>query len=152
MGKSIKEEIQQQSFRNNQQMVQVNIIFTSGWLQNRHLQIFKRYGMSYQQYNVLRILKGSYPHELSLGQIKSKMLDRMSDTSRIVERLFKAGYLNRTKDNNDRRVAKITISDKGLRLLKDMQKEERNLDQVTTQLEDHEAEMLSNLLDKLRGE
>lgn len=150
MGKSIKEEIQQKQFRNVHQMVQLNIVFTSGWLQNKHLNILKPYGLSHQQYNVLRILKGSYPETLNLGQVKAKMLDRMSDTSRIVDRLVKSGLVSRSIDSKDRRIAKIKITDKGIKLLKEMAKEELNLDNLAGHLSEDEAFHLSELLDKLR--
>jgi len=150
MSKTIHEEIEQQKFRNHHQMVQLNILFTAGWIQNKHLQILKKYGLSHQQYNVLRILKGSFPKTLNLGQIKAKMLDRMSDTSRVVNRLFAVGLLTRTTDNKDRRVLKIKISEKGLGLLKEMEKEEINLDSITGQITAEEAIQLSQLLDKVR--
>ncbi|MBK9319443.1 MAG: MarR family transcriptional regulator [Bacteroidetes bacterium] len=151
MSKTINEEIQQQKFRNHHQLIQLNILFTAGWIQNKHLQILKQYGLSHQQYNVLRILKGTYPQTLNLGQIKAKMLDRMSDTSRVVNRLFTIGLLSRTTDSKDRRVAKIKISDKGLKLLKEMEKEETHLDSITNQITREEAMELSQLLDKLRN-
>ncbi|MBL7924169.1 MAG: MarR family transcriptional regulator [Bacteroidia bacterium] len=150
MSPSIKEELQQKSFRNPHQQVQVNILFTSGWIESRHLQIFKKFGISHQQYNVLRILKGSHPNSLNLGQIKSRMLDRMSDTSRIVERLRTSGYLKRLTSPDDRRVAKIMITEKGLQLLAKMANEEKVLDGISHGLTDDEAKQLSELLDKLR--
>ena len=79
------------------------------------------------------------------------MLDRMSDTSRVVNRLFTIGLLSRTTDSKDRRVAKIKISDKGLKLLKEMEKEETHLDSITNQISREEALELSQLLDKLRN-
>ena len=79
------------------------------------------------------------------------MLDRMSDTSRVVNRLFTIGLLSRTTDSKDRRVAKIKISDKGLKLLKEIEKEETHLDSITNQISREEALELSQLLDKLRN-
>ena len=151
MHKPIQEVIQQRKFRNVHQEVQVNIIYTSGWIMDIHQKIFKRYGLSNQQYNVLRILRGSLPEALSLGMIKSRMLDRMSDTSRIVERLRKSGYIKRTTNSEDRRVAKITISEKGLQLLEQMQAEEAALDQVSSELTAEEATQLNFLLNKIRS-
>lgn len=150
MGKKIHEEIQQKAFRNHQQEVQLNIIFTSAWLQSKHAAIFKKYSLSSQQYNVLRILRGALPEEVSLGTIKSRMVDRMSDTSRIVERLHKTGLIKRTTDQTDRRISKITISEKGLMLLSEVDKEESTLDSLTSNLTNEEATTLSNLLNKMR--
>jgi DNA-binding MarR family transcriptional regulator len=150
MGKKIHEEIQQKSFRNHHQEVQLNIIFTATWLQSKHAEIFKKHGLSAQQYNVLRILRGSHPEELSLGSIKSRMVDRMSDTSRIVDRLHKTGLVKRVTDLSDRRVAKIAITEKGLKLLSDMDKEEIALDGITENISFEDASILSELLNKLR--
>jgi DNA-binding MarR family transcriptional regulator len=151
MSPLIKEELKQSNFRNPHQQVQVNIIYTSGWIQSEHMQIFKQYGLSHQQYNVLRILKGSYPEALSLGSIKSRMLDRMSDTSRVVERLRKTGLLKRNVAANDRRVARIIITEKGLKLLDEMKSKEAEMDKMTGNLSNEEAELLSSLLDKIRS-
>jgi DNA-binding MarR family transcriptional regulator len=150
MSPLITEELNQKQFRNPHQQAQLNIIYTSGWLQNQHMLIFKKYGLSHQQYNVLRILRGALPEALSLGSIKARMLDRMSDTSRIVERLRKSGLLKRAINTTDRRVAKITISSKGLELLESMAAEESNLDSISKALSEEELQQLSSLLDKLR--
>lgn len=152
MSKTINEELHQPKFRNQHQKVQLNILFTAGWIHSKTQQIFKTYGLSHQQYNVLRILKGAFPAVLSLGQIKDRMLDRMSDTSRIVDRLHLAGLLIRSTDVKDRRVANIRISEKGLNLLNEMEKEEANLDHISSQLSVAESEMLNALLDKIRSE
>lgn len=149
MGKIIHEEIQQMSFRNPHREVQLNIIFTATWLQCKHAEIFKKHGLSAQQYNILRILRGSHPKKLSLGSIKSRMLDRMSDTSRIVERLHKTGLVKRVTDLSDRRVAKIAITEKGLKLLSDMDKEESALDGITENISFEDASILIELLNKL---
>ncbi len=151
MHQSIQEVINQRKFRNIHQEVQVNLIFTSGWIMDHHHKIFKKYGLSNQQYNVLRILRGALPDALSLGLIKSRMLDRMSDTSRIVERLRKSGLIKRTTNSTDRRVAKITISEKGLSLLEEMAAEEVNLDIASKGLSEDEAKQLNELLNKLRS-
>lgn len=151
MHQSINEVIQQRKFRNIHQEVQVNLIYTSGWVMDHHQKIFKKFGLSNQQYNVLRILRGSLPDALSLGQIKGRMLDRMSDTSRIVERLRKSGLIKRSTNTTDRRVAKITIAEKGLALLEEMASEEGNLDIASKGLSEEEARQLNELLNKLRS-
>ncbi|MFN8153219.1 MAG: MarR family transcriptional regulator [Bacteroidia bacterium] len=151
MHQPLQEAIHQRKFRNIHQEVQINIIYTSSWIVDIHQKIFKKYGLSSQQYNVLRILRGALPEALSLGLIKSRMLDRMSDTSRIVERLRKSGLIKRTTNSSDRRVAKITISEKGLALLSEMESEEKNMDKVSHALTDEEIAMLNQLLNKMRS-
>lgn len=151
MHQPIQEAINQRKFRNVHQEVQINIIYTSGWIMDHHHKIFKKFGLSNQQYNVLRILRGAMPETLSLGMIKDRMLDRMSDTSRIVERLRKSGLVKRNTNSTDRRVAKISISEKGLALLQEMASEETNMDTVSKGLNESEAIQLNELLNKLRS-
>lgn len=150
MSPTIKDAIQQKKFRNVNHQTQVNIIYTSNWLQSQIAKIFKRYGLSSQQYNVLRILNGSYPKSLNLSQIKSRMLDKMSDTSRVVERLRLSGYLTRAISKEDRRESIITISKKGLKLVEEMKAEETSMDQISNGLTATESAQLCKLLDKFR--
>ncbi len=150
MSPTIKDAIQQKKFRNVNHQTQVNIIYTSNWLQNQISKIFKKYGLSSQQYNVLRILNGSYPNSLNLSQIKSRMLDKMSDTSRVVERLRLSGYLTRVASKEDRRESMITISKKGLKLVEEMKADEPFMDQISNGLTATESAQLCKLLDKFR--
>lgn len=151
MGKTIEEEISQKKFRNSFHKIQLNILFTAGWIESHHLEVFKKYTISPQQYNVLRILRGSNPLPCSIQLIRSRMLDKMSDTSRIVVRLQKIGLVNRATNLKDRRSAQISITQKGLSLLRDMEPEESNFDNLASNLSSDEADQLSLLLDKLRN-
>lgn len=151
MSPTIKDAIKQKRFRNPNHQVQVNLIYTSNWLQAQFSKIFKKYGLSSQQYNVLRILNGSYPESLNLNQIKCRMLDKMSDTSRVVERLRLSGYLTRAISKEDRRESIICISKKGLKLIEEMKVEEAAMDQIANGLTSTEAAQLCKLLDKFRA-
>ncbi|MFN0189026.1 MAG: MarR family winged helix-turn-helix transcriptional regulator [Bacteroidia bacterium] len=150
MPTTIKDAIQQKKFRNVNHQVQVNLIYTSNWLHNQIAKIFKKYGLSSQQYNVLRILNGSHPNALNLSQIKSRMLDKMSDTSRVVERLRLSGYLTRVPSKDDRRESMITITKKGLKLVDEMRADESAMDQISKGLTATESAQLCKLLDKFR--
>lgn len=150
MGKPIEEEIFQKKFRNSFHKIQLNILFTASWIESQHLAVFKKYTISPQQYNVLRILRGSNPLPCSIQIIRSRMLDKMSDTSRIVVRLQKIGLITRTTNLKDRRSAQVSITLKGLTLLRDMDPEESNFDNLASNLSNDEADQLSFLLDKLR--
>ncbi len=150
MPTTIKDAIQQKKFRNVNHQVQVNLIYTSNWLHNQIAKIFKKYGLSSQQYNVLRILNGSHPNALNLSQIKSRMLDKMSDTSRVVERLRLSGYLTRVPSKDDRRESMITITKKGLKLVDEMRADEPAMDQISKGLTATESAQLCKLLDKFR--
>ena len=150
MPTTIKDAIQQKKFRNVNHQAQVNLIYTSNWLQNQIAKIFKKYGLSSQQYNVLRILNGSHPNSLNLSQIKTRMLDKMSDTSRVVERLRLSGYLTRLPSKEDRRESIISITKKGLKLVEEMKVDEASMDQISKGLTATEAAQLCKLLDKFR--
>lgn len=151
MIKTIEEEIQQKKFRNEFHKVQLNLLFSAGWLSIHQGRVFKKFDMSLQQYNILRILKGSLPTPCSLNTIKSRMLDRMSDTSRIIDRLYKNGFIERVVNDKDRRSVNITISEKGLQLIENMESQIQEMDNLSSALSLEEANQLNTLLDKLRS-
>lgn len=126
----------------------VNLIFTSNWLQNEHNRFFKTFGITGQQFNILRILKGQYPKSISGTEIKSRMLDRNSDVSRLLDRLATKNLITRSTCPNDRRASDVLITEEGLALLDQLNKSSK-YNQVLS-LTDEEAEMLSDLLDKAR--
>ena len=117
MAKPIEEEIQSTNFRNVHHKAALNVIVTANWIHYHGLAIFKKYELSAQQYNVLRILRGQFPNPCTLLSIKERMLDKVSDTSRIVERLKQAGLVERVLCESDRRAVDVKISKKGLDLL-----------------------------------
>lgn len=130
--------------------MKINVIYTGSWVESELNKVFKKYGLSLPQYNILRILKGSSPNSLCLHEIKERMLDRMSDTSRIVERLSKAGFLERTTNEADRRSINIKITKKGYDLISSMNTEVDALDDAISVLTEEEAIQLNNLLNKVR--
>lgn len=150
MTKIIEDEIQSDKFRNVHHKVALNIIFTANWIHYHHINLFKKYAITGQQYNVLRILRGQYPTPCTVLLIKERMLDKVSDTSRIVERLRVAGFVERVLCEKDRRAVDVKISKKGLDLLKKMEKEEDSMDALMKNLTNTEAKQLNQLLDKLR--
>jgi hypothetical protein len=83
----IEEEISQPKFRNAMQRAIINVIFTSHWIVDRYQNFFKPYGITLQQFNILRILKGQYPNGISGTTIKARMMDKNSDVSRLLDRL-----------------------------------------------------------------
>ncbi len=150
MAKTIEEEIKQSKFRNSNQRVQLNILFTAGWIFTRHAALFKEHGITNQQYNVLRILRGSQPKACTQLEIRSRMLDRMSDTSRLIDRLEKADLVKREVNVKDRRSSLIHITQKGLVLLTEMEQNDYKLDEITAHLTDEESTTICRLLDKIR--
>lgn len=145
----IDKDIQTQNFRNEFQKVGVNIIFTANWFTERFKQILDIYDITNQQFNILRILRGS-KRPLSTLQIRDRMLDKMSDTSRIVDRLVKKELVEKTICEADKRLVDIRITDKGLALLLELDKRNEDTDSLLKGLNLEEAQQLNHLLDKLR--
>lgn len=147
---NLQKEIKQSSFRNEHQRGLINIIYTYNWVCNHMKEFLKPYGITMQQFNVLRILNGQ-KLPISTHEIRARMLDKMSDASRIVNRLHKKGLVKRNKSTKDRRLVDVKISITGKRLVHKIDKSYAVLDGILGNLEEHEVEELNNLLDKLRG-
>lgn len=146
----IEKEIHQGKFNSIGQKAMLNIFFTYGWLTEKMKNILSPEDITTQQYNILRILRGSAPLPLSTLQIRERMLDRMSDTSRIVDRLVAKQLVKKVTCNKDRRLVDVTITDKGQTLLKKLDPQVKRIDEILNNLSDKEAETISILLDKLR--
>ena len=146
---SIEKDIQQQAFRNEYQKATVNIIFSSNWLQEKVKTFLDPEDITPQQYNILRILKGS-KKPMSTLQIRERMLDKMSDTSRIVERMQKKGLVNKEICPTDKRLVDVVISQEGIELLSKLDAHNELLDNILGKLSVEEAKLLNYLLDKIR--
>lgn len=147
----IEKEIYNKKFENNHQKVVVNLIYTYGWITNLLRLKLNNHSITLQQYNILRILRGQYPNPATVNILKERMLDKMSDASRIVERLLQKDLVKRCVNNKDRRAVDILISSKGLEILKKLDDEISLKDILSKNLSDKEAINLSDLLDKMRG-
>lgn len=146
----LSEEIKQKKFVSEKQKALLNIIYTYNSLINDMNAFFKTHDITRQQFNVLRILRGQYPKPCSINLIKERMLDKMSDTSRIVKRLENKKLLIRTECDTDRRAVEITISSQGLDLLSETDKRVSGFEHLLDNLTDAEAVQLNYLLDKIR--
>jgi DNA-binding MarR family transcriptional regulator len=147
----LEDEILQKQFRNEYHKATVNVIFSYNWLVNYQVKLFKPYGITLQQYNILRILRGQYPKPATIKLIKERMLDKMSDASRLVEKLRLKGLVERNICSNDRRNVDVCITEKGLELLSQLDKHDDEIDAKLSTLSEEEIKHLNNLLDKLRG-
>ncbi len=147
--KSIDEEIQSH-FDDHYQRVIINILFTNGWLCCALNQQLEKFNLTRQQYNILRILKGQYPHGASILLIQERMLDKMSDASRIVGRLLNKQLIVKLPNPTDRRYSLVSINKKGLNLLEEVRKQMNSRDFISKSLTEEEAILLSHLLDKVR--
>ena len=146
---SLEKDINQSGFNNEFQKSVINILYTAGWIDEQIKEKLEQYGITQQQYNILRILRGSGA-PLSTRQIRERMLDRMSDTSRIVDRLVIKELVRKIVCCKDKRMVDITISDKGTALLKTIDAIQHELDGVVRNINEEEARLLNELLDKIR--
>ncbi len=128
----------------------LNLIYTTNWLTAQQNSLFKDSDITLQQYNVLRILRGQHPNPCSIKLIKERMLDKMSDTSRIVDKLYTKKLLERNECPNDRRSVNVIITTKGLELLKSLDYIDDLSKQMLKSLSNEEVHTLNELLDKLR--
>lgn len=146
---SISKEIQQTNFRSENHKAMVNLIFSSNWLLERIKRFLEKEDITHQQYNILRILKGS-GKPLSTLQIRERMIDKMSDTSRIVERLLKKDLAHKVMCLHDKRLVDVTITNKGFSILDRLETNIAEMDSLLAGLKAEEAQALNELLDKMR--
>jgi MarR family 2-MHQ and catechol resistance regulon transcriptional repressor len=147
----IEKDIQQQTFQSPQQKAMINVLYSYGWVMEKIKNYLSREDITHQQFNILRILRGSSPKPLSTLQIRERMLDKMSDTSRIVDRLVVKELVKKVTCEKDKRLVDVTITEKGIQLLERLEGQSDIIHEIMAGLSADEAEMLSNLLDKLRG-
>ena len=148
----IGKEIKQSKFKNEHQKMLINILFTSGWLSSKHASGLKKYGISSQQYNILRILRGQHPKPATVNLLIDRMLDKNSNASRLVEKLRLKKLVERAICLEDRRAVNVVITKKGLDLLIELDSLENNfIGMLKQSIPEQEAEQLNLLLDKLRN-
>lgn len=147
----IEDEIQQKKFKDDYQKLVVNLLYTSNWMNAHFEQLFKGSGITLQQYNVLRILRGQHPKPSSIKLIKERMLDRMSDASRIVDKLVAKKLVDRKQCDRDKRSVDVVISESGLNLLQTLDVLDEKSKELLKFLSKEDITELNNLLDKLRN-
>jgi len=145
----LEEAIEQKKFKSQQEKLIINIIYTYNWLKEYQTNFFKKYDLTMQQYNILRILRGAYPEPLSLKIIKKRMLDKMSDVSRLVDRLLKKKLVTIHLNMEDKRCNNVLITELGLNLLKEIHSELFKFDLLFNDLTPEEIDTLNTLLDKI---
>ena len=148
---SIEEDIKQEKFESEFQKVAVNLLFTSSWLYNINAVHLKTHAITPEQYNVLRILRGSHPKALMLAEVTRRMIDKSSNATRLVEKLRQKGLVKREICEGNRRQVDIIITSKGLGLLAKIDKESESWQATLKGITKSEARELNRILDKLRG-
>ncbi len=148
---SIERDIQQKMFKSPYAKMVVNIMYTNNWLCGLQSDLLKQYDITLQQYNVLRILRGQYPNPITVCGIIERMLDKMSNASRLVDKLILKSLVVRSECPKDRRQVDVVITQKGLDLLAELDQQQSVWENALHQLSEEEANLLSNLLDKIRN-
>ncbi len=147
----LEDEIKQQKFKNEFNKAIINIIYTSGWLNSVISKRLKPHDISIQQFNILRILRGQYPKPATILLIQKRMLDKMSNASRLVEKLRIKKMVERTTCPEDRRAVNIIITDSGLEVLRQVEESDESWEKQYNKLANTELETLNNLLDNFRS-
>ena len=146
---SIDKDINQRSFKSEHQRAIINLIYTYNWTIEHLNGIFEKADLTMQQFNILRILRGNIK-PLSTLQIRERMLDKMSDTSRIVDRLIIKGLAKKMTCKTDKRLVDVSITEKGKKVLKKIDLQEDEIKNILHALSDKEAKTLNKLLDRIR--
>lgn len=150
--RTIEEEIKQDRFEHFEERVFVDLMLTTNVFAHRVARYLKQFdGLTIQQFNILRILKGQQGTPLSLQDVKCRMFDRNSDVSRIIDRLVKKGYINREACKEDRRQVDLTITPAGLELISQVGSVPDETLEAITQFGENKGQKLTDLLDEMRG-
>lgn len=137
----------QSSFPSNKVKALINIKYTANWLTSREVEFFKPYGISPQQFNILRILRGA-KEAIKVQLVKERMIERSPNATRLMDKLLEKNLISRHRCEHDRRVVYVAIIEEGLMLLSAIDKAEKL--KFLNNLSEEEASQLSDLLDKIR--
>lgn len=146
----IEKAIQQKKpFKSEWQRAAVNLFYTTNHVRDRNKTILKTYGLTLQQYNVLRILRGA-GKPISTSIIRERLVDKMADTSRLVGRMADKKWVESSPCQEDKRLVDISLSEKGLKLVEKVEEANPEMDKLLGALTEEEAKALNKLLDKIR--
>ncbi len=147
----LEDEIKQAKFKTEHHKLMINILYTASWLQRTQSTVLRPHGITPEQYNILRILRGAKGRAMSLNDISSRMIDRASNTSRLIDKLITKEWVNRTICPKDRRQSEILITQDGLDVLQNLQ---GPIDEISEQfftISEKECQKLNNVLDEMRN-
>lgn len=148
---NLNEEIKQSEFINDRHELSVNILHTASWYKAIHSTFFKPFGLTPNQFNVLRILRGQQPNACSLQTVSERMVDKNSNTGRLIDRLLEKGLVIRNENKTDRRQIDLKISPAGIGLLSKIDEKTPEMSAVMDNLNDEEVKTLNALLNKLKN-
>ena len=145
------EAVIKRTFNNSQEKAYNNLKYTTNWFENQYKLFFLQFGLTQQQYNIMKVLKTFYPTPCRSNVLTEKLLEKMPDVSRIIERLRIKGYVDRKLKANDRRSVDIVLTNKGMGMLFKIDSEIHRVDNLFSRITESETTTLNLLLDKLRG-
>lgn len=146
----LEEEIKQKVFKSEYHKLSVNIIYTANWLYNLHEKHCRKFDITPEQFNILRILRGQHPGPATVNLLIDRMLNKASNASRLVEKLRKKGLVERRTCKDDRRACDVLITERGMELLAEMDKEEKEWTKYTSGVTESEAKTINELLNRIR--
>lgn len=146
----IEQAIKQKKFENEYQKLLVNLLYTTGQISSAQSRLLKPYGISIQQYNVLRILRGQHPKSVSVSVVAERMLDKNSNASRLIDKLVKKKLIKRKVSECDRRQKNVVITASGLKFLEPVDKKIREFQKHFEIISVNDAKKVNKILDQLR--
>lgn len=146
----LEQAIQSVNFRNETHKAGLNILYTAWWLKTLMSKELKSFGLTHEQYNVLRILKGKSPQEMCVKDIACRMIEKNSNVPRIIDRLVLKKLVKRSDDVNDKRHTVMTLTEAGLTILDLSTQKINKVFEKTILLSEQSATELNNLLELIR--
>lgn len=151
MGEDISIVINQVKFKDNYQKAVINLIYTANYFRDMHSDVFKKFNIQSQHFNILRILNGQFPNPASPGYIKSVMLDKGRDLTRLINKLVKLGWVHRQICATNRRQVELTLTPKGKKATDTISEALAKSELKLQKMSEEDYALLSNLLDKMRS-
>jgi DNA-binding MarR family transcriptional regulator len=148
----LQEALKTDRFRDEQHKATLNVLYTAYWFKSHLSVVFKEHGITEEQFNVMRILKGKHPEQMCVRDIASRMLEKNSNVPRIIDRLVAKKMVKRENSTEDKRETLISLTAKGMEQLDKVSKQVETKSNDIINLSDEEANQLHNLLEKLREE
>lgn len=147
----IEKVIKIKKFRNEFEKLSINITYTASWIRSRYIQFFRRYDLSPEQYNVMRILRGQHPNQSSVNLVRERMTEKMSNASRLIDKLVRKELVERKECPSDRRQVDVRITQRGLDLLRQIDQEIDQLNSRMFNCDAKEASRINDFLNRIRG-
>ena len=146
----LEDVLKTSKFADERHKATLNILYTAYWLKNNFSTVLKESGITMEQFNVLRILKGKHPEQMCVKDIASRIIERNSNVPRIIDRLIVKKLVKRTPSKEDKRETLVSLTDKGLKQLEEANKVLDNMDAQTNGIDNDDARVLNELLEKMR--